>query len=418
MAQYLDINTILEFSQIGEALQKQQDKYLKLFPAGKNKIKAKQLKNELDNLLYPKNAEGEEKASEIIKAAEHKMTEQFGEKLGNLGTASGNHDYRVTNKYQISANDSIAEIAELLNSLFDNLTDAQLNKYLARINNIKLEVDAEIKRIQAITEGGLSGDKKVNNYLVYKINKLLQNIFYGNIYLQSGQFFEYLVTEVEKQKVLDSWAENQIDEVVVANTGSKKTGQLKNFYFGGQWQGKDVSGQYSFKDSKITTKVDISTASYNLSLKNLSSLSKKTRLQGDYLNKNSGTLLRQFLSNELIEDDFASAYLKQLCETEQGVNIEYNHRLILKQALFIIALTGYGQGQEKVDYLVVNDQASRRIVVAPVGQIINKTINNYKMISVPTGIFKGVHYDFNELNSILDLHVPVAITRLDKAILT
>ena len=343
------------------------------------------------------------------------MDNQFQDKMGQIDTTN----FSVNSEYHINMDDnSFESIYKQLEAL---MSTEQINE--AQLENLKQHLELEKKRIAAkwkeIDEktDGTTPPLKPDFTLYYGLNQMIDSYIYGNIYLQSGQLFEYLVEEMEKQKVIDKFAMAETDKAaneMVKATGSKKTASYGDFTF--EYSNKNIKGTFVGKEQgNITTKVDIQTDDYNLSAKNLNSLKGKTRLQGNYLDKAHGTMLYQYLANKLIEDNFASAYLSAMYKSDERKTVYEEVKDVVKGALFTIALTGYGQekGGNTIDYLVVNDRSNKKIFVAPVGQLIHSAINSYtNLIEVTSSIFQTTNQDLKAIETKLQLHVPVSLKNL------
>lgn len=342
-------------------------------------------------------------------------------KLGQIDTTN----FSVNSEYHISMDDNSFEaIEKQLQALMSNekISEAQLQNLINRLNLEKERIIAKWNQINEKTDG-TAPPLKPDFSLYYGLNQMIDSYIYGNIYLQSGQLFEYLLEEMEKQKVIDKFAMAETDKAIdemVKSTGSKKTASYGDFTF--DYSTGDIKGVFEGKkQGNITAKVDVKTDKYNLSAKNLNSLKGKTRLQSNYLDTSKGTMLYQFLANDLIDNTFAQAYLSAMYKSKRGEEelktVYQEVKNTVKSALFTIALTGYGQesGGQTVDYLVVNDRSSSsgKIVVVPVGQLIHSVINQYiNHVEVNSSIFKTVNGNLTELTNKLQLHVPVSIKNL------
>lgn len=339
--------------------------------------------------------------------------------MGQIDTTN----FSVNSEYHINMDDNSFEaIQKQLEALMSNnkISEAQLENLMTRLNLEKERITTKWNQINEKTDG-ITPPLEPDFSLYQGLNRMIDSYIYGNIYLQSGQLFEYLLEEMEKQKVIDNFAMAETDKAVsemVKTTGSKKTASYGDFTFDYSKNLGDIKGTFQGKkQGGITTKVDVQTDKYNLSAKNLNSLKGKTRLQSNYLDTSTGTMLYQFLANNLIDNTFAQAYLSAMYKSEELKTVYQEVKNTVKGALFTIALTGYGQesGGKAVDYLVANDRSSsnEKVVVVPVGQLIHSVINQYiNHVEVNSSIFKTVDGNLAELTNKLQLHVPVAIKNL------
>lgn len=306
------------------------------------------------------------------------------------------------------------KINVLSNKLDSNLSEEQINNFKIQLDQINAEINALDMQLNSEVPNTLIISQTTEN-LVSQLNTLVKKIELRGIWGKVGSIFETSRDMAEKY-VDKKLAPEEVEKIAKQLLpGSQRNASTSDFTISSKNKKLgNVSGTYKLEGKAITTKIDYQSELGNESLKNLASLSRKTRLQGSYSNK-TGTKLAQFLANDLFTESFTYAYLRAVCGKTSTESSFQEIKDAVKTGLFIIGLTGYGQESngQVIDYLVVNVQSESRIYVKNTKDLIKVMSNdrkNISMISVSQSIFQTS----SELSTLLNIQTYVAITNLQR----
>lgn len=336
------------------------------------------LENKLNEFFYGNNRSNDQYYNRAIEIANQAFDERW-----------KNYPFTLdANKLTAS---TAAMQAKGINFVNRTSTLDEVKSVVAAITELFKTINPTPKLQEALNR--ISKIQSVSNWKdVREVNGIVASILYGNKTVYGEAFelplaaFGAMVTQgvdATVDDVLNKYFMAQNRSSTSVNISKVPEAQRQRLNFSRTQQiNEGLMLQYS---NPTQDKVDVSfrfaDTDYAISAKSYSSLYKDIHILG-------GTSLAVPVLN-LFDTDFTNIYLSRLFYS--GMSLEKTHEA-LRVGILLMALSGYGTGQDKnADTFVLNDKSKKHIYVRNISQIINSIVkqNNWSAVKFANGIAAG-----------------------------